>query len=133
MRTEAEGAARIDPQLLVHGEFERVRGLLDAATDARARPIAAVYRASALLHRDATPGVRRQVPALDAARYGERELAARISAVPVEAAEGTGWGVAWATAGRVDTRFRYALTGLTVPSVATAVGDGRTAAAAPTR
>ncbi|MEV0029858.1 hypothetical protein [Nocardia sp. NPDC050793] len=121
----------MDPELLVRGDFERVWGLLDSAPDAQARSVAAVYRASAHLHHDASPMVRRQLLALDAARYGHRELAARITAVPVDGGEHARWGVEWATASQVDSRFRYALTGWKVPSVATAVVDGRAVAVGP--
>ncbi|MFJ2271889.1 hypothetical protein ACIOHO_37370 [Streptomyces sp. NPDC087849] len=74
-----------------------------------------------------TAGVRRQLLALDAARYGDRELAARITAVPVSGGTGVGWGVEWATGGMVDHRLRQALVGHTdeVFAVATGVVDGR--------
>ncbi|MET9663611.1 hypothetical protein ABZY11_44010, partial [Streptomyces sp. NPDC006510] len=71
--------------------------------------------------------MRRQLLALDAARYGDRELAARITAVPVSGGTGVGWGVEWATGGMVDHRLRQALVGHTdsVRAVATGVVDGR--------
>jgi WD40 repeat protein len=71
--------------------------------------------------------VRRQVLALDAAQYGDRDLAARITAVPVDDGADTRWGVEWATGSTVDHRFRQALTGhdSEVRAVATAVVEGR--------
>ncbi|MEV5205694.1 hypothetical protein [Streptomyces sp. NPDC053720] len=64
--------------------------------------------------------------ALDAARYGDRDLSARVSAVPVEGEPAVRWGVDWATGSDVDARFRCALTGHTgrVWAVATGVVDG---------
>ncbi|MGX2992819.1 WD40 repeat domain-containing protein [Streptomyces sp. JNUCC 64] len=120
-----------DPVFLVHGEPARVRAALDAAPGARARSVAAVYRASAHRHRDAPPAVRRQSLALDAARYGDRELSARITAVPVAGAERARWGFDWATAGGTDSRARYVLPGWKAPCVATAVVAGRAVAVGP--
>ncbi len=116
-----------NPEFLVTGDPGRVLALLDAASGPAARLVAAVYRASAHLHGDAGAGVRRQLLALDAARYGKRELAARITAVPVEGEPAALWGVEWATGAMVDPRFRHGLTGHTdsVGAVATAVVDGR--------
>ncbi|MGY3680393.1 hypothetical protein [Streptomyces sp. TE33382] len=72
--------------------------------------------------------MRRQLLALDAARYGDRDLSAWISAVPVEGEPAARWGVDWASGSDVDDRFRCAFTGHTgwVPAVATGVMDGRT-------
>lgn len=120
-----------DPELLVRGDSARVRQLLDSAPNAQARLVAAVYRASAHLHRDASPAVRRQLLALDAARYGDRELSARITAVPVDEGGDSRWGFVWATAGQVDSRLRHALTAWTVPCAATAVLEGRAVAVGP--
>ncbi|MFE7046632.1 hypothetical protein ACFU9X_46980, partial [Streptomyces atratus] len=71
--------------------------------------------------------MRRQLLALDAARYGDRDLSARISAVPVEGEPAARWGVDWATGSDVDARFRCAFTGHDgeVLAVATGVVDGR--------
>ncbi|WP_280716228.1 hypothetical protein, partial [Kitasatospora sp. MAP5-34] len=104
-----------------------VLGLADAASGPAERLAAAVYRASARVHRDAAAGVRRQVLALDAARYGDRELSARITAVAVDGEADARWGVDWAAGSAVSHRFRHTLTGHTgrVGSVAVAVVDGR--------
>ncbi|MFE0460298.1 hypothetical protein ACFW1A_13725 [Kitasatospora sp. NPDC058965] len=116
-----------DPEFLVHTAEEEILGLLDAAPGSAGRLAGAVYRASAHLHRDATPGVRRQLLALDAARYGERELSARITAVPVDGEADVQWGVDWATGSTVHHQCRQILIGHTdtVNAVVTAVVDGR--------
>ncbi|MFF5206212.1 hypothetical protein [Streptosporangium sp. NPDC000396] len=119
-----------DPSFLVNAAPGRVTALLDAASGPAARLAAAVYRASAHLHREATAGTRRQVLALDAARYGDRELSAQITAVAVQDEPAIRWGVEWATGSLLDSRLRLTWTGrfrkLTAP--ATAVIDGRTCA-----
>ncbi|MGW3498023.1 hypothetical protein [Streptomyces sp. NPDC001020] len=104
----------------------RVLSALDGAAGREEELAAAVYRASAHLHRDAEAGVRRQLLALDAARYGDRGLAARITAVPVEGEPAARWGVDWATGGMVTPQLRHTLTSHTrgVWAVATAVVDG---------
>ncbi|MET8629899.1 hypothetical protein ABZW30_40290 [Kitasatospora sp. NPDC004669] len=58
-----------DPGFLVPADPGRVAALLDTGSGRAARLAAAVYRASARLHRDAGVGVRRQLLALDAARW----------------------------------------------------------------
>ncbi|MGW8881896.1 WD40 repeat domain-containing protein [Streptomyces sp. NPDC055663] len=117
----------VDPGFLVNGDPGEVLGLLDAASGPAARLSGAVYRASVHLHRAAGAGVRRQLLALDAARYGERELAARIAAVPVGNEPAAQWGVEWATGTRLERRFRNILTGHTrrVRVVATSSVEGR--------
>jgi hypothetical protein len=118
------------PVFLVNAAPDKVLGLVDTVPGTGWRLAGAVYRASAHLHRDVDAGVRRQVLALDAARYGDRDLAALIDAVPVEGRADTRWAVEWATGSTVDHRFRRAVTGHTdrVGAVATAVVDGRTVA-----
>ncbi|MER6154063.1 hypothetical protein ABT147_00735 [Streptomyces sp. NPDC001868] len=69
----------VDPAFLVNADPGEVLGLVDTASGAAARLAGAVYRASAHLHRDAEVWMRRQLLALDAARYGDRALAARSS------------------------------------------------------
>ncbi|MER6562297.1 hypothetical protein ABT300_32070, partial [Streptomyces sp. NPDC001027] len=114
-----------DPGFLVHADPGEVLGLVDAASGPAARLAAAVYRASAHLLRGATAGVRRQLLALDAARYGDRELSARINATPVEGVSTGPWGVEWA-AGMVDHCLWQPLAGHTsgVSAVATGMVDG---------
>ncbi|MFF3071248.1 hypothetical protein ACFVU9_23700, partial [Kitasatospora sp. NPDC057936] len=125
------GAWWTDLGLLVNGDPARVWGLLDSGAGREARLVAAVYRASAHVHRYETAGVRRQLLALDAARYGDMELAARIGAVPVVGEPAPRWQVEWSTGSQVDARARQVMTsndpgfGGGVCAVATAVVDGR--------
>ncbi|WP_455678755.1 WD40 repeat domain-containing protein, partial [Streptomyces atratus] len=117
-----------DPGFLVNADSEEVLGLVDAASGPAGRLAGAVYRASAHLHRDAGAGVRRQLLALDAARYGDRGLAARITAVPVEGDPPVPWAVEWATSTAINHHsLRYTLTGHTyeVKAVATGMVEGR--------
>ncbi|MFJ6769900.1 hypothetical protein ACIQOV_02765, partial [Kitasatospora sp. NPDC091257] len=116
-----------DPGFLVNADPGSVMALLDAASGPAARLAASVYRASTDLHRDVTAGVRRQLLALDAARYGDRELSALITAVPVEDEPAAPWGVEWATGSQLDRSVRRIPTGHTdaLLAMATAVLDGR--------
>jgi WD40 repeat protein len=98
-----------DPGFLVHANPGHVLALLPAAQSPEDRLAAAVYRASAHVHRLASPAVRRQLLALDAARYGESGLVSRITAVPVEDAPAPVWVVCWASGGQVDPRLRHTL------------------------
>ncbi|MEV6015650.1 MULTISPECIES: hypothetical protein [unclassified Streptomyces] len=115
-----------DPGWLVHGDPELILASLDGAAGQEERPAAAVYRTSGHVHRDAGAAVRRQVLALDAARYGHRELARSISQVVVGQEVDDSWVVQWATGGDLDSRLRYALP---VPAevgvLATVVVQGR--------
>ncbi|MFF4181510.1 WD40 repeat domain-containing protein [Streptomyces sp. NPDC001750] len=108
---------------------ERVLAALDGATGQEEVLAAAVYRASAHLHQwDTGGGVRRQLLALDAARYGDRELASRIATVPVEGQQVARWEVEWATGGGlVGPPLRHTITGHTdeVYAAATVVVNGR--------
>ncbi|MFD9607190.1 WD40 repeat domain-containing protein [Streptomyces sp. NPDC059970] len=115
-----------DPGFLVNADPEEVLALVDAASGPAGRLAGAVYRASAHLHRDAGSGVRRQLLALDAARYGDRGLAARITAVLVEGEPAAPWRVEWATGSMVDRSLWQTLAGHTdgVIGVATGVVDG---------
>ncbi|MFC9626949.1 hypothetical protein ACFTXM_45675 [Streptomyces sp. NPDC056930] len=116
-----------DPEFLVTADPERVIALLDVASSPAARVGAAVYRVSAELHR---AGVRRQLLALDTARYGERELSARIAAVVVEGEPAGRWSVEWSSGSRLDPRCRPTPNGCLgqTTAIATLVVDGRTLA-----
>ncbi|MER6789289.1 WD40 repeat domain-containing protein [Streptomyces sp. NPDC000658] len=107
--TSAADGRPVDPGWLVHGDPVRVLAALDAAAGRWAESAAAVYRASGHVHRDAAAGVRRQVLALDAARYGDRELARDIAEVPTGQGADEAWAVRWATGSGLDSRLRYAL------------------------
>ncbi|MFI0967909.1 WD40 repeat domain-containing protein [Streptomyces sp. NPDC021080] len=115
-----------DPGWLVHGDPELILAGLDGAAGQEEMLAAAVYRTSGHVHRDAGAGVRRQVLALDAARYGNRELARSIAQVAVRQEMDDSWVVQWATGSDLDSRLRYALP---VPAkvgvLATVVAQGR--------
>ncbi|MGW2182898.1 hypothetical protein ACWCXX_33480, partial [Streptomyces sp. NPDC001732] len=119
-----------DPGWLVNTDPERVLAVLGGAVGREEVLAAAVYRASAHLHRDAEAGVRRQLLALDAARYGDRGLAALITVVPAENDPAARWGVDWATGSMVTPQLWHTLNGHTngVRAVATAVVDSHTVA-----
>ncbi|MFI8454606.1 WD40 repeat domain-containing protein [Kitasatospora sp. NPDC085464] len=111
-----------DPEWLVNGDPEQVVAALDGAVGREEAAAAAVYRASGHLHRESGAQLRRQVLALDAARYGHRELARGIAAVAVGGDTGDPWVVQWATGTGLDSRLRYALPApATVGAVATVV------------
>ncbi|MFJ4691901.1 WD40 repeat domain-containing protein [Streptomyces sp. NPDC088766] len=116
-----------DLRWLVTADPERVLGLPASDADSDARLVAAVYQASVDVHRDVPPWVRRQLLALDAARYGDRELSARIAAVPVEDVDAEPWRVLWSTGTQRDPNFQMNPSGHTsgVNAVATTFSDGR--------
>ncbi|MDW4911072.1 hypothetical protein RB628_38615 [Streptomyces sp. ADMS] len=118
-----------DPRFLVHADPGEVLQLLDEASGPAVRLTSTVYRGSLHLHQSASPAVRRQVLALAAAQFGDRDLAQRLAKVTVDgAAEGAGgWVPVWTTGALTDQRFRQCLTGHTdeVCAVATTVVDGR--------
>ncbi|MFB7081105.1 hypothetical protein ACFCYO_27180, partial [Streptomyces sp. NPDC056308] len=121
------GGRLADPGWLVNTDPVQVLEVLGGVVGREEVLAAAVYRASARLHGNADAGVRRQLLALDAARYGDRGLAARITAVPVEGEPAAWWRVDWATGGMVTRQLRHTFTAHTsaVCAVATAVVDGR--------
>ncbi|GAA2491685.1 hypothetical protein GCM10010276_33930 [Streptomyces longisporus] len=115
-----------DPGWLVNGDPEQVLAALDGAAGQEEMLAAAVYRASGHVHRDAGTEVRRQVLALDAARYGNRELARSIAEVTTRQETDSPWAVQWATGSGLDSRLRYALPApAEVGVVATVVVEGR--------
>ncbi|MEV0590790.1 caspase family protein [Nonomuraea cavernae] len=101
----ADGASRIAellarPEFLVHTDPVTTLPLLAALPDP---PVGAhVYRASAARHAVAGPGVRRQILAVDAARFGEHAMAAELS-------RGSGWAPAWATGIAVSPALRMTI------------------------
>ncbi|WP_406432841.1 hypothetical protein OHB00_08395 [Streptomyces sp. NBC_00631] len=115
-----------DPGWLVNGDPEQVLTALDGAAGREELLAAAVYRASGHVHRDAGAGVRRQVLALDAARYGARDLARDLADVAAGQETDGPWAVQWATGTGLDSRLRYALPApAEVGVVATVVARGR--------
>ncbi|MFB9889017.1 hypothetical protein ACFFOQ_04275, partial [Planobispora takensis] len=116
-----------DLAFVVSADPERVLAALDGTPGPRARFVAAVYRASAATHRDMGPARRRQVLAVDAARFGDRELAAGFTAVDLPGEPSPGWRVAWAGGSLLDHRLLHVLAGHDGPvrTVAAATADGR--------
>ncbi|MGV9313811.1 WD40 repeat domain-containing protein [Streptomyces sp. NPDC003691] len=94
-----------DPGFLVTADPERVMALLGLASAPAGRLAAAVYRASAHAHRDAGAADRRQILAVDAARYGDRGLSDRIAAVGLPDVPAVRWRVDWATGSGVHPGF----------------------------
>jgi WD40 repeat protein len=111
----------VPPEVLVKGDPDRVRALLDGS-----QLLVSVYEASGAVHRRAAAGVRRQLLALDAARYGQPQLAAEIRKVAVCQETDDPWIVQWATGTGLDSRLRYALPApANAGVVATVVVEGR--------
>ncbi|MFH8517040.1 WD40 repeat domain-containing protein [Streptomyces gelaticus] len=129
-RSASVGGLLTDPAWLVNADPREVFAVLDGAMGREEVLAAVVYRASADVHRKQNAGQRRFVLAVDAARFGDRGLAARLAAVDVPGARPVGWQVAWATGSLADVRLLRTLTGHEgwVTTVATAVADGRAVA-----
>ncbi|SDE32850.1 caspase family protein, partial [Streptomyces sp. AmelKG-A3] len=112
-----------DPEYLVHAHPRSLTPHLHHAHHDTARLDAAVYRTGLHLHRNTSPGKRRQLLALDAARAGarhlHRDLTRRIPA-------GT-WAPVWATGSTFNPALRDTLTGHTdiVVAVACTMLDDR--------
>ncbi|MEU9304770.1 WD40 repeat domain-containing protein [Streptomyces sp. NPDC048269] len=116
-----------NPSLLLTTEPARVIELLGHEDDSRSRAVAAVYLASAEVHRTLVPVQRRQVLMLEAARLGDAELAAWLGSADVPGQPGPEWGPQWASGSASDPRFLRMFTGHGAPvtAVSTAVVDGR--------
>ncbi|MFB9177657.1 WD40 repeat domain-containing protein [Dactylosporangium sucinum] len=98
-----------EPAFLVRANRTWVEPLLDRADKEQERLAAAVYRASLDRHRYAPVEERRQLLALDAARYGDRDLSARILATEVAGVLTARWRIDWSTGSQVDHRLRHVL------------------------
>ncbi|MBN6056805.1 WD40 repeat domain-containing protein, partial [Nonomuraea sp. RK-328] len=90
---------------LVNGDPRQVLERLERAPSA----VTAIYRASHHLHQEMRPWARRQILALDAARFGDRELSARILATPVPGEPAAEWRVDWATSALAEPRLRMTI------------------------
>ncbi|MCX4744614.1 caspase family protein [Kitasatospora sp. NBC_01287] len=88
-----------DCEFLVHAEPTGLLPALDQLTTEPARRWAAVYRASAGDHRRTDPRIRRELLAVDAARFGDRDLARALS-------QGSAWRPAWATDSQITGAFK---------------------------
>ncbi|WLQ35366.1 caspase family protein [Streptomyces castrisilvae] len=112
-----------DPEYLVHAHPRGLTPHLHHAHHDTARLTAAVYRTGLHLHRNTSPGKRRQLLALDAARAGARHLHRDLTRrIPV----GT-WAPVWATGSTFSPALRDTLTGHTdlLVAVACTMLDGR--------
>ncbi|MER7051261.1 caspase family protein [Streptomyces sp. NPDC000351] len=79
-----------DPEFLVHAEPGPLLAVLDRVTTEPALRLADLYRTSAGDHRRASPGVRRELLAIDALRFKNRDLSRRLSRSSL-------WRPVWAT------------------------------------
>jgi WD40 repeat protein len=109
-RAVAAGSGRLsDPAWLVTADPEQVLAALDGAAGPREALAAAVYRASGHAHREVSAQVRQQILAVDAARYGNRELSRSFAEVVVPRDTDGSWAVQWATGKNLDSRLRFAM------------------------
>jgi WD40 repeat protein len=98
-----------DPSFLVHADPSTIgRALSSPGTD-RARLAAAVYRASAHLHRNHDPATRRRLLAVDAARYGARDIVRSLT----DGAPAGDWRPRWATGSRAHPALGHTFLGHT--------------------
>ncbi|MFI7358032.1 hypothetical protein ACIBTP_29440 [Streptomyces avidinii] len=123
----AVDAGRVDALVedigfLVHADPYGLAEAVAHARSARARLNASVYRASWGVHRALPAGARRQLLALDAARFGHRRLQAELPG-------DTDWHVRWATGSQVSPALVRVMPGLAEPgfwlSMAVVKLDGR--------
>jgi WD40 repeat protein len=119
-------AALSDVEYLVHADPHGLVPHLHTVRDERARVAAAVYRASVGTHRQTTPEQRRQILALDAARYDVPALQTSLNS---RARPGQ-WIPLHSTGSMVSPVLRNILTGhaSTVNTIACTVLDGRAVA-----
>lgn len=109
-----------DPEFLVYASPAEVAAELHRAPDVDNILPATIYRASFRAHHTLSPDQRRQILAVDAARFGDTTLAGQL-------AQPWHWAVRWATGGQVTPSLSLTMTGHegTVSSVATYLHDGR--------
>lgn len=110
-----------DSEFLVHATPAHLLRTFHATTSDECRLRCAIYRASADVHSSAGPQERRDILAIDAARYAEHALAQELS-------QGRSWRPRWATGSLVHpalsgTLAAHDLAG--VSAVACTVVDGR--------
>jgi WD40 repeat protein len=110
----------LDADFLAEAEPDAVLTLLPTATTREARTAAAIYRASYVAHRRMGPYERRQILALDAARFGV------AGPLRDHLAHDTDWRYLWATGQQASTALAATLKGHTqaVTDVAVTVLHG---------
>ncbi|MGW0576459.1 AAA family ATPase, partial [Streptomyces sp. NPDC002920] len=109
-----------DGGFLVHAAPAQLLRALHATNSDECRLRCAVYRASAAVHASAGPRPRRDILAIDAARYAEDDLAREL-------ARGLSWRPRWATGSLVHPALHGTLAGVgpDVAAVASTTIDGR--------
>jgi WD40 repeat protein len=114
------GLLLTDVGFLTYADPERLLRHLAAAPDTAAAEVA-VYRTSRHIHSGLDAFVRRQILAVDAARWGLGDLSARLDTPP--------WTVRWATGSHLSAALR---TTIDVPANTVGIGllDGRAVAVA---
>ncbi|MFE6806316.1 caspase family protein [Streptomyces sp. NPDC057696] len=105
-----------DPEYLVHSDAAPLLRALDTVIDPVHRTVADIYRASAVVHASLTSDGRRDILAIDAARYQQPQLAA-------EFARTRPWAPRWATGSLVHPAYQATLTGHTGHANAVAVTE----------
>ncbi|WP_405467195.1 WD40 repeat domain-containing protein [Streptomyces canus] len=105
-----------DSDFLVHADPHALADALPHAESEQARLNAAVYRVSWGVHHALPPATRRQILALDAARFRNQRLQADLPG-------DTDWHVRWATGSQVSTALVRTLTGHTGPIGSVAVAE----------
>ena len=116
----AAGAGRLedllqDPGFLTYADPATLAPLLAALPAGAADGAADTYRASYASHSRQPPAARAQILAVDAARYGNLDLAQRLSSAAI-------WQPAWASGQSRSARLRLTMTGHTGEVYAVAVG-----------
>lgn len=126
-----EAEVLTDPGFLVHVDPQVMLTAL-AATNVRdtgaddqqdALLAAAIYRTSAHLHLNLPPAGRRQLLALDAARWGDRQFAADVEAVRLADGGVSAARVRWATGSRLNAAQSAVLAAGTAPINTVTVAD----------
>ncbi|MFG2330332.1 caspase family protein [Streptomyces sp. NPDC048604] len=114
------GELLADVEYLVHAGPAHLNAALRTAADPEARRLGAIYRASLGAHMSGPTVQRRDILAVDAARYGDRDLSGAF-------ARGRGWRVRWATGGLVHPALYGTLDGgnSAVDRLACTTVDGR--------
>ncbi|MGC0329869.1 WD40 repeat protein [Streptomyces sp. SAI-170] len=109
-----------DTEFLLHAAPAHLVRVLDSAASPECSLRAAVYRASYAAHAGASVRERRDILAIDAARYGDSGLSR-------EFARGRGWLPRWATGGLINPALRSTLRNhpTSVRSLDSTVVDGR--------
>ena len=107
-----------DTSFLTHADPATLAPLLAALPAGAADGAADTYRASYASHSRQPPAARAQILAVDAARYGNLDLARRLSSAAI-------WQPVWATNQSRSARLRLTLTGHTGEVTCGGGGPGR--------